>query len=173
MKVIIPTILLIVLCVGITQIYADETKEIPSWVKGVANFWVEDKINDAEFIEALEFLIKSEIIVIEGYGKIENNTNVEPSPIPSIELTVQTYKKSHNIGDILKISGTTNNESLETITILVIDPLGNIKSISQVLPNDGKYRSYMKISNIFEETGNYIIRVQQGYEKTETTFLIS
>jgi len=45
-------------------VYAQETNNIliPSWVKGVANFWVEDKIDDGEFAEALEFLIDSNII---------------------------------------------------------------------------------------------------------------
>ena len=48
--------------IGINQSFGQTDVEIPSWVKGVANFWVEDKINDGEFAEALEFLIDSNII---------------------------------------------------------------------------------------------------------------
>jgi len=48
--------------IGINQSFAQTDVEIPPWVKGVANFWVEDKIDDGEFAEALEFLIDSDII---------------------------------------------------------------------------------------------------------------
>ena len=47
---------------GMNSVYAEES--IPAWVRGVAGFWVEDKITDAEFIEALEFLIESDIIKV-------------------------------------------------------------------------------------------------------------
>ena len=40
-------------------VYAQEsTSEIPAWVKGVANFWVEGNISDQEFGEAISFLIE-------------------------------------------------------------------------------------------------------------------
>lgn len=39
---------------------------IPSWVKSVAGYWSEDKIDDSEFIEALEFLIDNRVINLGG-----------------------------------------------------------------------------------------------------------
>lgn len=41
-------------------------QEIPAWVKGVAQFWVEGNINDSEFGEAITFLIEEEIITIDS-----------------------------------------------------------------------------------------------------------
>ena len=47
---------------GIGVSYAQESNEIPKWVKASAEWWANDKISDDEYIEALEFLIDSNII---------------------------------------------------------------------------------------------------------------
>lgn len=39
-----------------------EDSLIPNWIKGIAGFWIEDKITDQEFIDGLEFLIEEDII---------------------------------------------------------------------------------------------------------------
>ncbi len=39
-----------IVSISITSIYAQSQYEIPSWVKGVANFWVEGNISDSEFL---------------------------------------------------------------------------------------------------------------------------
>jgi len=44
-------------------IYPPETT-IPSWVKNVAGFWCQDKINDGSFVEAIQYLIDNGIIVV-------------------------------------------------------------------------------------------------------------
>jgi len=44
-------------------IYPPETS-IPSWVKNVAGFWCQDKINDGSFVEAIQYLIDNGIIVV-------------------------------------------------------------------------------------------------------------
>ena len=49
---------------------------IPSWVKGVANFWIEGGIDDTEFIEALEYLIDNSIINL-GENVVVDNTMSE------------------------------------------------------------------------------------------------
>jgi len=41
-----------------------QTDSIPSWVKGVAEFWSNNQVSDAEFINAMEFLIDTGIIEI-------------------------------------------------------------------------------------------------------------
>ena len=38
---------------------------IPTWVKSTAGWWSDDKIPDSSFIEAIEFLIKDEMITVE------------------------------------------------------------------------------------------------------------
>jgi len=39
---------------------------IPSWVKNVAGFWCQDKIDDGSFVEAIQYLIDNGIIVVPG-----------------------------------------------------------------------------------------------------------
>lgn len=62
-SLILASIIAGIIIISIPSISAQsESGEIPSWIKGVANFWVEGGINDTEFIEALEFLIDKNVI---------------------------------------------------------------------------------------------------------------
>lgn len=64
-KIILFTIIsALIVTVSITSVSAQST-EIPSWVKGVANFWAEGNINDNEFGEAISFLIEQGIIKVD------------------------------------------------------------------------------------------------------------
>ena len=53
-----------------------DSVEIPTWVKGVANFWVEYKIDDGEFAKALEFLIDSNIIQL-GNTQVMSESQID------------------------------------------------------------------------------------------------
>jgi len=55
-----------------TSISALIQYDIPSWVKGVANFWAEGNISDSEFGEALSFLIDNEIIKVPKIQELQN-----------------------------------------------------------------------------------------------------
>lgn len=82
---------IIVIGVLTMPVFGQTDVEIPPWVKGVANFWVEDKINDGEFAEALEFLIDSNIIQL-GDTKIMSDPVVEENPF-GIEEDLTLQKK--------------------------------------------------------------------------------
>jgi len=62
----------LIVSVSVTSISAQST-EIPSWVKGVANFWAEGNINDGEFGEAISFLIEQEIIKVDMPQQANND----------------------------------------------------------------------------------------------------
>lgn len=47
--------------------------DIPSWVKGVANFWVEGNISDDEFGEAITFLIEQKILRVEMPNMVDTS----------------------------------------------------------------------------------------------------
>jgi hypothetical protein len=51
---------------------------IPSWVKIVAGFWCQDKIDDASFVEGIQYLIDSGIIVIPATSDNFNETQEVP-----------------------------------------------------------------------------------------------
>jgi len=62
----------LIVSVSVTSISAQSQYDIPSWVKGIAGFWAEDKITDSEFGEGLAFLIDNEIIKVPKIQELEN-----------------------------------------------------------------------------------------------------
>lgn len=69
---------------------------IPFWIKQVAYFWISDQISDENFADAIEFLIKNEIIIVPETEKesIGNNTQ-----IPSWIKTNTTWWLEEKISD--------------------------------------------------------------------------
>ena len=51
---------------------------IPSWVKNVAGFWCQDQIDDASFVEGIQYLIDNGIIVVPAKSKIISDTQEVP-----------------------------------------------------------------------------------------------
>lgn len=51
---------------------------IPSWVKNVASFWCQDQIDDASFVEGIQYLIDNGIIVVPAKSKIISDTQEVP-----------------------------------------------------------------------------------------------
>ena len=51
---------------------------IPSWVKNVAEFWCEDKIDDAAFVEGIQYLIDNGIIVIPSTSQSGSSSQEVP-----------------------------------------------------------------------------------------------
>ena len=87
---------------------------IPSWIKGVAEFWVEGKITDTEFIKALEFLINSDIIKVSDTRVLELEKETiyysfkDVPSLPDKQIPVDALKKA------IKMWGA-NNPNLEFI----------------------------------------------------------
>jgi len=51
---------------------------IPSWVKNVAEFWCQDKIDDSSFVEGIQYLIDNDIIVIPAVSERISETQDVP-----------------------------------------------------------------------------------------------
>jgi len=125
----------VIITIPISTIYAQQIYNIPSWVKGVANFWAEGDISDAEFGEAMTFLIdqrilkvpliqslqkqvkqlETKVIQLEGENDLlrsklaESDTPEEPiddSNEEQSEFTVKTDSDFYDVGDTIIISGT-------------------------------------------------------------------
>ena len=56
--------------------YANAEQSIPDWVKNTAGWWAEDAISETEFVSAIEFLIKEDIIEVYILQSDENNQGV-------------------------------------------------------------------------------------------------
>ena len=128
--VIIGLIFVVIFSASFGFVYS-QIEPIPTWIKGVAGFWAEDKITDKEFLEALEFLIESgiikvsdprvlelenEIILLENEimsltNKIIGVEKVEPEPISKVgDRWITTDKEKYSLGDTVYVSGITTLE---------------------------------------------------------------
>jgi len=95
-----------------------ETNEIPSWIKGVANFWIEGGIDDADFIEALEFLIDNNVIKLGENVVLDNTMSVITTEQKNIlDLTISQKE------DRIKILENEVNVLNNKISSMAVQPL--------------------------------------------------
>ena len=76
-KILLGVILPLFLIIPVDAQENTESDLIPIWVKGVFGYWIEDKINDVDLIEALQFLIDSDIIKVGTNQIMSNNAELE------------------------------------------------------------------------------------------------
>jgi len=82
-----------IILISIPSVMAQsDTVEIPSWIKGVANFWIEGGINDEEFVEALEFLIDNNVIKLGENVVVDMSEQENPF---GIEEDTKTVEEKH------------------------------------------------------------------------------
>jgi len=56
---------------------------IPSWIKDVAGFWCGDEIDDSSFIEAIQYLINNDVIIVPAAASSGSGTQEIPNWIKS------------------------------------------------------------------------------------------
>jgi hypothetical protein len=78
MNRVIVSSMIFIIFVGVFGNFAN-AQEIPSWIKNNAEYWADGHIDDATFINALEFLIKEQIIIIPETEISESQSNQIPS----------------------------------------------------------------------------------------------
>jgi|APSaa5957512535_1039671.scaffolds.fasta_scaffold116156_1 hypothetical protein len=71
-KLYIITIIVSIIITGFISVSAIEEKPIPAWVKNTAGWWSEGIVSDAEFVDALQFLINENILNTKQ-DKLEND----------------------------------------------------------------------------------------------------
>ena len=57
---------------------SESEKLIPIWIKNIGGYWCIDKISDSEFIDAIQFLIKEEIIHLKNTVSSTSNSDTVP-----------------------------------------------------------------------------------------------
>lgn len=106
----IATLFAAVLIFGIltfSAVNAQEKYSIPSWVKGVAGFWAEDKISDDDFGEGLAFLIDEDIIKVPKIESLKQQVAQLESKVnqleqENIQLKSQPKSSTSNLDIIVK-----------------------------------------------------------------------
>ena len=88
---------------SVSSISAQSQTEIPAWVKGVANFWVEGNIGDAEFGEAIAFLIEQNIIEVETPAETVNK--IMHLEIDNRKLEIENEKLKKEVSYLKELLG--------------------------------------------------------------------
>jgi len=94
---------------GIILSISAQESQIPAWVKGVANFWVEGNISDDEFGEAVTFLIEQKIIRVAMPNvaddtELKNKISQLEAEKTRLENEILVYKRQN-----LKLQNELNN----------------------------------------------------------------
>lgn len=58
------------------QFSIDNVKTIPIWIKNIGGFWCADQITDREFIDAVQYLINEEVIILKNTDVVSNSQQV-------------------------------------------------------------------------------------------------
>lgn len=75
--------------------------DVPSWIKNVSNLWCLNEIKDTEFLDALQYMIKNDIINVDSKVKIYS----EKREIPNWVKNNTCLWSENQISDIEFISG--------------------------------------------------------------------
>jgi len=193
MKSVIIIAIAVVFLFSSASIYAQSQYDIPAWVKGVAGFWAEDKITDAEFGEGLSFLIDSDIIKVPKIQELENkiaqleDENAElrkikgiprPDPTPTQEsiISIQTDSSNYVEGDIVVISGNVSiiiGSTPVTLQLFLEESLVDI--VQFTVAQDGTFsHTIIAEGPLWKESGDYLVRISYGEGNiAETVFSYS
>lgn len=100
----------IIVLISVPSVMAQSESEIiPNWIKGVANFWIDGGIDDADFIEALEFLIDNNVIKLSENIVIDNTMSEIPD---ESEMVTNLHKQIETLHDKID-EGEKNKDDLE------------------------------------------------------------
>ena len=62
MKIAISLVCTMIVLSGIVLIPNAFAESVPDWVKNTAGWWAEDAISETEFVNAIEYLVKEDVI---------------------------------------------------------------------------------------------------------------
>ena len=179
--------------ISIPQVSA-QVPSVPSWVNGVADFWIQGKITTQEFENCIEYLIKIKVAKEDPIGMLINeiselkqenvdlraelraqlwdSTTNPPPPIPQVKITLQTSQNSYEEGDTIVVTGNVESIILETPVSLHIFHEGNLVDIAQIeVAQDGNFaHTFVAKGPLWQKEGNYIVRAIYGTTTIETSF---
>ena len=128
----------------ITSPIEAEEKLIPDWIKSIAGFWLDGEIGDKEFLAALQYLVKEEILVIPEPETQQEG--IEQTESPAFEggvITCDPYGTNS-----LKMDIWIQNPFDETVSVELVamgtDVSGEVVTLNvftmwDVLPGQKKY----------------------------------
>ena len=128
-------------------------ESIPDWVKNTAKFWLEGKISDTEFLNAIKFLIEKNVIKLDSQSQTKSVATISNVVIPNGNSEVA------NVGFYIPLnlqvqSGTTvvwiNDDNIQH-TIQSQDEKGNVLPLF----NSPALKTGERFAHKFNEPGIY------------------
>jgi len=88
------------------------------------------------------------------------------------KIQVSTDKTSYTTGENITITGLVETlaEYAQSVIIVLIDPIGNVADIAQVMPESNGSFSHVTSSNAITVVGEYEVRAQYGSLKITSNF---
>ena len=110
-------------------------QNIPQWIKTNAGWWANDKISEPEFLRAIEYLIKNEIMTV----SLEEKENL-PNFTKSYFLPSQ-YSKEY-----VEITGKVSEKHQGALTLTIVKP-DNSKENLTTFSRDGNFVTTMELTS--------------------------
>ena len=154
--VIIIAIAVLIVSVSITSISAQTQSDIPSWVKGVADFWVKGNISDNEFGEAISFLIEQEILNVEipqQANNLELEHKISQLESENTKLRLENTNLKNENSKLQSESNSINPSNQDPITQKEPSTVKS-KDIRDLLPNESDIGKKWKIFDTGTLTAN-------------------
>ena len=137
-------------------------KNMPSWIKNIAELWSQDKITDDEFLNSINYLAESNIIKgiqYVKYDSLENEINSEKKTQWYFSASEALQNPIPDVLNLPHIEGKTDNYTSKIpVEVTVIDPNGQTQ-ISTDITRNGKYSVTPNYHNI-TISGMYVIEIR-------------
>ena len=116
-----------------------------------------------------KFLLVILSLSIVSYGM---SSSVYASSHNIAPVSVNTNLSSYATGDAILLSGFVKDYDGEfQVTILIINPQGNVVHVDQFAPNsDGNFSTTIVASGMIKKVGEYIVKVAYGPQSNQTIF---
>ena len=132
MRYLLVSVLVVSLIVVLIIPTAAQDSEIPAWIKNNAGWWATDTISETEFINAITYLIKVGIVIIEtseNYKQIVQNPMELLDDLSFLEQTLfpGNISRSEHLTNSYGFRGTEISESKpsDTYRIFMVGGLTN------------------------------------------------
>lgn len=182
---VISTLAIILLSISIISVSAQNQYEIPSWVKGVAGFWAEGKITDADFGEGLAFLIDSEIIKVPKIQELQDRVSTLQSENADLRSKLNLPEPDDALGpedctsnqvwqdnQCITVSELSKN-SLNLQTDKVLYQQGDVVVITGLIHNIENFSTASEVAIIVRAPDNGIVTMAQAHPNADGSFQTS
>jgi len=88
-------LLITIISISATGIYAQQNYEIPQWFKSVAEFWSQGQVSDSEFGDGLSYLIDKEVIKVPKIQSLENEIKRLETENKILKRGLEFYEKEN------------------------------------------------------------------------------